>query len=667
MNPRLINYAIDNFLDKYTRFMTKDIYISFLMYKRFLDQYKYLYNDLLKERDFYSNNKKYLKVMDIFSNDYKLVRLHNQKYLNRILKKNRDSLLDFDLKSKMLVFMDEENTYVVDNKNYVSLVREKIRYLIENKKYRSSDILVLGKSGDYFSKFKDGSLCGVNISSIEDYSEVLFSDKRIIDEKERYSLFSDYILNDLFLDNVKFKSFYNAFSKYIYINKDYRDFDTFRDYHRYMYKRKFLASNLSLKKFNEREIKKRRGYLRTINNEILSFKEEVDIANFLFLNSIEYDYDSNVGCFLLKNNNFKIKYVLDRENTYRDSTIYIYGNDLNKKCLEVLGYELVKNRIPMELVSDNDIYDRLRDTNVDNYFSEFINKYLLPLVDYYDINNDFIDINISDIERVEFLKLYSIYLSYLDNNNYFSKRDVLNILSDSINNSNYKYLFLIGDISFDVNIKTFNVVESYEVDYLFNNSVKLLYDYKNYLYSNQIIPIMDTFINKKELEVLTREFICNKLFCLDNNIKMDKVINILEYDDSNRFRVYSNIRDNCYKILLGCSNDTLIGLANLSDVNVLVDGCNFNRLDKKTLSVLDKDSVLVEEVLKIDKCYDNIILPYIVKDCYHESLFISDIYNIRIMLYLAFSKCRDSLIILWPSSRIDDVGNIFSDFVINMI
>ena len=250
MNPRLINYAIDNFLDKYTRFMTKDIYISFLMYKRFLDQYKYLYNDLLKERDFYSNNKKYLKVMDIFSNDYKLVRLHNQKYLNRILKKNRDSLLDFDLKSKMLVFMDEENTYVVDNKNYVSLVREKIRYLIENKKYRSSDILVLGKSGDYFSKFKDGSLFGVNISSIEDYSEVLFSDKKIIDDKERYSLFSDYILNDLFLDKVKFKSFYNAFSKYIYINKDYRDFDTFRDYHRYMYKRKFLASNLSLKKFN---------------------------------------------------------------------------------------------------------------------------------------------------------------------------------------------------------------------------------------------------------------------------------------------------------------------------------------------------------------------------------------------------------------------------------
>ena len=105
----------------------------------------------------------------------------------------------------------------------------------------------------------------------------------------------------------------------------------------------------------------------------------------------------------------------------------------------------------------------------------------------------------------------------------------------------------------------------------------------------------------------------------------------------------------------------------MGDVNVLVDGCNFNRLDKKTLSVLDKDSVLVEEVLKIDKCYDNIILPYIVKDCYHESLFISDIYNIRIMLYLAFSKCRDSLIILWPSSRIDDVGNIFSDFVINMI
>lgn len=667
MNPRLINYAIDNFLDKYTRFMTKDIYISFLMYKRFLEQYKYLYDDLLKERDFYSNNKKYLKVMDIFSDDYKLVRLHNQKYLNRVLKKKRDSLLDLDLKSKMIVFMDEENTYVVDSKNYVSLVREKIRYLIDSKKYRASDILVLGKSGDYFSKFRGESLFGVDISSIEDYGEVLFSNRKIIDDRKKYSLFSDYILNNLFLDKVNFESFYNAFSRYIYINKDYKDFDTFRDYHRYMYKRKFLASNLSLKKFNEGEIKKRRGYLRTINNEILSFKEEVDIANFLFLNSIEYDYDSNVGCFLLNNNNFKIKYVSERENTYIDGTIYIDGSDKSKKCLEVLGYELVKNRISMELVSDNDIYDRLRDTNVDNYFSEFINKYLLPLVDYYDMNNDFIDVKISDIERVEFLKLYSIYLGYLDDNNYYSKRDILSVISDSINNSNYKYLFLIGDIDIDVNIKTFNVVKSYGVDYLFNDSVKLLYDYKNYLYSRQIIPIMDTFINKEELDLLTREFVCNKLFCLDNNIKMDKVINILEYDDSNRFRIYSNISNNCYKILLECSSNTLIGLSNFSDINILVDGCNFNKIDKNTLSILGKDSILVEEILKIDKCYDNIILPYIIKDCYHESLFFSDVYNVKIMLYRAFSKCRDSLIILWPSSRIGDVGTIFSDFVINMI
>ena len=76
---------MNHFLDKYTRFMTKDIYISSNMYQRFLDQYQYLYELLGKNQFLYSDNSIYKKMMDIKKNRYQLIKLHNQKYLKKYL------------------------------------------------------------------------------------------------------------------------------------------------------------------------------------------------------------------------------------------------------------------------------------------------------------------------------------------------------------------------------------------------------------------------------------------------------------------------------------------------------------------------------------------------------------------------------------------------------
>ena len=61
MDINLTIYDMDKFLDKYTRFMTKDIYISNKMYCNFLRQYDYLYQTLDKDIFLYTDNKKYKK------------------------------------------------------------------------------------------------------------------------------------------------------------------------------------------------------------------------------------------------------------------------------------------------------------------------------------------------------------------------------------------------------------------------------------------------------------------------------------------------------------------------------------------------------------------------------------------------------------------------------
>ena len=49
MDSNLLVNDMDLFLNKYTRFMTKDIYISNKMYSSFLGQYSYLFDILDKD------------------------------------------------------------------------------------------------------------------------------------------------------------------------------------------------------------------------------------------------------------------------------------------------------------------------------------------------------------------------------------------------------------------------------------------------------------------------------------------------------------------------------------------------------------------------------------------------------------------------------------------
>ena len=58
------------------------------------------------------------------------------------------------------------------------------------------------------------------------------------------------------------------------------------------------------------------------------------------------------------------------------------ANLKKETILNILVYELIKRRCPLEKVSDEDIYNKLKETNIDNYFNEFISKYLIPIINF---------------------------------------------------------------------------------------------------------------------------------------------------------------------------------------------------------------------------------------------------------------------------------------------
>lgn len=665
MDINLTIYDMDLFLDKYTRFMTKNIYISNKMYCNFLKQYDYLYQILERDRFLYNDNKKYKKIMDIKLNKMKLIKLHNQKYLKEALNKYQ-SFFDeidekLDIRKRMIILSEEESTYVVEFKNYISLVINKLKFLIQQKKYLSDNILILTKDLEEAKK-----LCiecrkidaDIKVLTFKEYGNSLLNNEEVLDIKKQYDILFNYIVNDLFPDKNRFNSFYKVFSKYIYLNKDYKDYETFKDYHNYMYKRKYLSSKLSLKKFNEEEIKKRKSFLRTIKNDNLKYKEEVDIANFLYLNSVSYVYDYQESSFKLLDKKIYIKYINEKEKDNRDifdgDIIYLYSsyNDDNT-YLSVLAYELIKRRYSLELVLDDDLYNELRDANIDNYFSEFIYKYLIPLIDYYSDNKSFGNINMNEDLKNEFLELYNKYNYTLENNNLITEKELLKRVEEEIQNSKYKYLFLIGDIELDCSIPMFMVVDNYQETELIKESIKLLYDYRKYLYDNQVIPISQVYLNKEEIKRLTKCFLKDNLKIINKFLEENnKEIKICEYDDNNRLHVYRNISDNCARVLEEYNDRVLIAFNDLKNINILIGNNNFVKKDKKTLLFKNKNNIEVEEVLKINKIYDTIVLPYLIRDYYHDNLFKDDYqYSVKVMLYVALSKCRNRLVLLCPSSK----------------
>lgn len=672
---------MEKFLNKYTRFMSKDIYISYTMYSNFLSQYDYLYQELERTSLLYQNHLHYKKVMDIKKNKEKLIRFHNEKYLKKKSSEYQTffgNLYDTDQLSTVkrhIICCEEEDLLVVSHKENIPFITAKVKYLVDIKKMLEKQILVLTNEEhqvlELQSEFQNKGIHSVLVMSLKEYSKTFLGEKKIVEEDTQYQIFSSYLIEEIFPKKEKFERLYLAFQNYIYLNKDYKDFDTFHDYHNYMYKRKFLSSKKSLKKYNEQEIKKRSIYLRTICNEIVNTKEEVDIANFLYLNSCSYHYDKKNSCFIVTND--KKKYVIfyqnelkseQENNSLNDSDDFVlYAKYFNQDTyLEVLAYELIKRRYPMELRSDEEVYEKLKDTTIDSYFVEFITKCLIPAVTYYKKHSSFSDNKLTKEQIQILMEIYSFYQEYLEEHNFMEEENLMKLMENSLNNSNYRYLILLGDISLTCTLSTFKIISDYQEFDLLKDTIKLSYDYKKYLYEHKVLPFFHVYRNDTELHNLTTKFLKENLMEINQKLaSIKKKVSVYFYEDSNRLLADKNMSVVCHDILREIPNQkqVLIGLLKSKDINHMIESTYFKKEDKSHIVTRNKRVVSYGEIFNQNKNYDTILLPYFIMDRFHENLFQKDEFlNIKLVLSVALSTSKDGIFILCPSSRKEELKHI---------
>lgn len=533
MNKDILIEEVNNYLNKYKKFMTKDIYITSNMYDTFTNKYKYLYDYLDK------NTCEYKNILKIINDKNKLLRKHNRKYVDNKLIKYKpyfDNMFNdinkniiLDKSQREAIICDEDNLLVLSGagSGKTTTISAKVKYLIDIKNVKPDKICVITftKKAKEELDYKINKLFNANVDIYTFHSLGLKiikyyyknKDIDIIDEKGQYKIICDYIKNNLFKNKEKFNLFFEAFKNKTSFSEEYKLFDNYYDYHNYMYKRKYINSNTTMDNYIKEQAKRRKNYLKTLNGEYCKSKEEVDIANFLYLNNIDYQYEKSYkkldnlkiykpDFYIEQNNNynyiehFGIDKINETNNHYtkeeltnylknmklkekyhcdekiEDLFIITYSKVLGKRnYLSVLKDSLIKKGYVLSKKDNNLVYERLKDTSEDKYINNFVNRIVIPFISYFKRSNykleEFMKIKTdNDLLNKQIKVISDIYLNYeskLREKNLIDFEDMINISYKVMpyvkeKNLGVDYKYIIIDEYQDVSMQRFNLTKRIE-------------------------------------------------------------------------------------------------------------------------------------------------------------------------------------------------------------
>ena len=773
MDIKLLNEEIDNYLIKYKKFMTKDIYITVKMYDTFTNKYKYLYEECRINRSYLKNNKNYENILKIINDKNKLLKKHNRSYVDDKLIKykeyfdnmfvNIDKKIVLDTEQREAIICEEDNLLILSGagSGKTTTISAKAKYLIDIKKVNPKSIAIV----TFTKKAKDELEHRVNekmnlavdiytfhslgLKIIKNHDNKNYD---IAEENVKYKIIADYIKNVLFKDKDKFKIFFDAFKDKTKFNEEYKLFDNYLDYHNYMYKRKYITENKTMEDYIKEQTKRRKSYLRTLNGEYCKSKEEVDIANFLYLNCICYEYEKqykkidnkviyNPDFYIEQNNNFNYieHFGIDRDYNsnarYTAKELKDYLNNMNLKLdyhkneklenlfiitysrqdgksnyLEILKDNLTKKGYVLKRRSNDEIYERLKQTSEDRYIVDFINRIAIPFISYFKKT----DYKIKDLDnfktenetilnkQIDVMKdMFIYYQKKLEEKSLIDFEDMINrayTIMPKVKEKDLEvdYKYIIIDEYQDVSMQRFNLTkrisrlfsakiiavgDDYQSIFGFSGSrIDLMTEFKSYLEDAKQIPINNVFRFSQELIDIATEFINKNNLQIKKRLssikRLDNPVEIFVYDDSvyletniNKSILVDEIIDKIY--CKDSKSKVLLLQRYNNDIDTLINNNLFIKKNSETI-INKRHTDIKIDYLTIHKSkgleYDNCILINAIDDKYGFPSKIEDEKIIKILrpkldenveypeerrlFYVALTRTKNKLYIVCPKSKV---------------
>lgn len=341
-------------------------YISKSMLDGFYDKYSDIIE--LSSKYNYENNETYKRFISIIKNGYLMINIKNNKYIDEQLKINKeyfdnmfksiDPNILLDDEQRKAILVDEDYSLVIAGagSGKTTTMVAKVKYLIEKKHVDPKTIILLSFTNKSVDDLNDilNNKFRLNIEVLTfhklgmKFLRNIYQDKlRIIDDSGQFQVLSEYFINYVFKDKKLLSKYMKVFDKYLYLEDDCLKYDNYDDYYNNYIDLKYEECKNDLTKEINKRVLGRERIFETINGEIVKSKGEVKIANYLYKNGIDYEYE---GLY---------PYLVGDKRTYKPDFIV---NDFDHQVyVEYYGLAILKNN------GEIDSYDK-------NYVDEIYKK-----------------------------------------------------------------------------------------------------------------------------------------------------------------------------------------------------------------------------------------------------------------------------------------------------
>lgn len=413
------------------------------LHSKYLDTYIFFENTKRANTlDYYCRKngleKRYVKdfiseFKDVCLNeDSSFIDKHNKIYVQHHLKEEKDYLdniltsvdpnIKLDDEQKRVVLSDEDYTLVIAGAGAgkTTTVSAKVKYLVDKKGISPDQILVISFTNKAVGELRDkinnklNIKCPVTTFHKTGYAILRRKDserKVVVDQGFMYNVINNYLKVNI-LDNPelvdKLILFFGSYFDAPYEGADLNDFFN------YISKADFSTIRGNIDEYSEKIINERTGKCQTIARETLRSAQEVQIANFLFLNGIDYTYEkpypfsiassykvytpdftitqgdkvTYIEHFGITENGINNRYSADQINKYKHEVndkvklhkehgtdlIYTFSafND-GRGLLEHLKEKLIEHGYELHPRPSREVFEKIVNTEENRYISRLVN------------------------------------------------------------------------------------------------------------------------------------------------------------------------------------------------------------------------------------------------------------------------------------------------------
>lgn len=458
---------------------------------------------------------------------------HNNNYIDNHLESEKDYLdtvlysvdsnIKLDEEQRKVVLSDEDYTLVIAGAGAgkTTTVAAKVKYLVDKKGINPSQILVISFTNKAVGELQDKINKALKIDCpVTTFHKTGYAIRRRQEPEERvrivtegymYNVVNDYLKHNILEYPELVDKLILFFGSYFDAPYEGDDLNTFFNY---ITKSDFSTLRGNMEEYTEKIIDQRSGRHVTIAHERLRSYQEVVIANFLYMNNIEYTYEKTYPYSIIRSHKpytpdftitqgDKVAYIEHfgitedgRNNRYTKEQLTIYKKEINDKVLlhrqhgtdliytfsayndgrnllVHLQDELIKHGFELKKRPSKEVFEKIVSTEENKYITRLV-KLMCTFIQNFKTNNfttdDFVRFrSTSSNERAKlFLTICEqCYLEYSKRLKEYHAIDFEDMINDSarilreedVQGKKLDFKYIIVDEYQDISRQRFNLTK----------------------------------------------------------------------------------------------------------------------------------------------------------------------------------------------------------------